>query len=693
MKGAPPLKAAGERARPTGSFSVFPRERGFFTRDVPVSLLFWACCLLLAHLWTANAVFAQTGPRYLIVTSEQLKSAFQGLAVYREAQFGVGRTGVVSVESIDASQTGDSLQDKIFGYLKTRWQTGGLEYVVLGGDDSVVPAYMQFARYDTESSAEVPSDLFYAAFGDSGHELEPSVIIGRIPVRSAEQAKAYIDKLKRYETKGKTSLAGKILLSGARLNAAYSGSERGFDMVNDGLLQFREHAPVSDAEQWCRRVYRDGAMMASPPEEVKGLFDTLSSWDASSPGDYPITAERLAEKLALGWESLIHFSTGSAVSLLLNEATGEAFTRDHAAALKGMAVSFDTTAGDSAAFDDPDDPSLAESLLRNPDGGALIYFGCSRFTKVAQADLYGGAPAYFLMRYHYRIYDGTSRTYGEAFTRAKLDMIPYATENNTEMGAAFRYLEYGLNFLGDPAIQAPARPAWAGGLVSIEAASVAGVAESFWATPKVKGAGDGVEKATLKAVSRVHEGVDIHSGDSAASASFVLPNGLPMWDRKATEENVRQGMPVARAMVRRGSMNLDMKLNVKLQSGGSIRKADAGSVRIVRPLIHTIQWLNPPSPGAGMQIDGKYFGKAIPRLYFEYRTGSNGYGWKRARLEPLPLYPDAFGKPFSSVSSPTTGEAAIYARYPEFEADETPTGWLIVVGETGVDAAQYAIIE
>jgi len=65
------------------------------------------------------------------------------------------------------------------------------------------------------------------------------------------------------------------------------------DLIGDGLSEFREHSPVSDAEVWSRRLWRDLIRSNAVPPTVGHFYDTLTSWDASTPGDYVQTAANL----------------------------------------------------------------------------------------------------------------------------------------------------------------------------------------------------------------------------------------------------------------------------------------------------------------------------------------------------------------------------------------------------------------
>ena len=143
--------------------------------------------------------------RYVIVTGNALKNAFQELARYRDGMFGPGITAVVTIEEIAASQQGADIQEQIFNYLKSKYVGEGLEYAMLGGDETIVKHYLTGITFDGEN-VQVPSDLYYSVLDPELGEYYPAVTVGRIPVRTSEQVSAYIGKLKNNDLAGLPAL-------------------------------------------------------------------------------------------------------------------------------------------------------------------------------------------------------------------------------------------------------------------------------------------------------------------------------------------------------------------------------------------------------------------------------------------------------------------------------------------------------
>lgn len=167
---------------------------------------------------------------------------------------------------------------------------------------------------------------------------------------------------------------------------------------------------------------------------------------------------------------------------------------DNAARQTGLVAFVYTDACQTAAFDEdgikgdgtitvdvdtPDEwtyrsePCLGEAFIRNPNGGALVHMGCSRYgwgtadcaggfsDVVDDANYYiectasnysdGGPSTVYAYKFYKRLYEGgavaSNRTLGQAFAMSKADMVAECGDYSYE-----RWIQFGLNYLGDPAI-------------------------------------------------------------------------------------------------------------------------------------------------------------------------------------------------------------------------------------------------
>ena len=253
---------------------------------------------------------------YLIITSSSLVNEFQTLANHRTSYNGLS-SEVVAVEDIYNNYTGNDNQDKIRNCIKNYVDTKGTIYVVIGGDDTIVPDRDCYVSVNGGEYVEnnMPTDLYYSGldgtwdddndniYGEANYsgtqdegDLGPDVIVGRIPIRTASEAIGYINKLIGFENNPPADITKKMLLCGDKLWDDYSDSDRPTDTLNDGHSEFDSHSPVSDAEMWGRRLYRDGISPYWQPDTLGFFFDTLTSWDSSIAGDYSQNSSQVEGK-------------------------------------------------------------------------------------------------------------------------------------------------------------------------------------------------------------------------------------------------------------------------------------------------------------------------------------------------------------------------------------------------------------
>jgi hypothetical protein len=148
------------------------------------------------------------GADYIVVTHADFYDAAAALAAHRHNQ-GL-RTAPVRVEDIF-----DEFNDGIFNpnalrdfltYAFAHWPGPAPTYVVLLGDAFQdyrnglklgIENYVPSLLYETQEFGEVSSDSGFATI--AGGDLLPDLQIGRLPVRSAAEAQAVVDKLIAYD--------------------------------------------------------------------------------------------------------------------------------------------------------------------------------------------------------------------------------------------------------------------------------------------------------------------------------------------------------------------------------------------------------------------------------------------------------------------------------------------------------------
>ncbi len=421
----------------------------------------------------APALLSPTDPndvRYLIITDTAFVDEFQPLADWR-TRCGVPAE-IITTATIYATYPGFDEQKKIQNCIRDYMLNKGLLYVLLGGDDDFVPDRDCYVRVESEeplsSSAEytepqMPSDIYYSClddddWDDNGNgrfgetnwgepvidtvDMEPDVYVGRASVRTEADVTAFVNKVLAYEKNPPaTNFAERFLLTGVRLWNLYYGGD-----IPPGY----DHEPVSDAEIKCDILYNDSVSPYWSSCVRHRFYDTKTEFDTSTAGDYDVTAAHFVNKISEGY-NITYIATHGWMYLCSME-TGGSFTTTHA----GQCTNSDrpgifyTIACLTSHFDNYD-PCLGEAFIRNPNGGMSAYMGCSRYG-FGKDDQTLGTSMRFGCEFMRQLLDEDRTILGDAFAWHK---EAFAIEAEEMYGNAARWLEFGFNLLGDPAM-----PVW-----------------------------------------------------------------------------------------------------------------------------------------------------------------------------------------------------------------------------------------
>ncbi len=147
---------------------------------------------------------------YVIVTDQELASTFQILADFKTRR---GQRAVVAtVEEISSHYPGSDLPEQIRNFIYDVYTHRQTDFVLLGGDDEIIPhrgLYGQAFGYEED---DIPSDLYFGAldgnwntdgdalWGEPGEEdLLPEVCVGRAPVDNQTEALQFVNKTMQYQ--------------------------------------------------------------------------------------------------------------------------------------------------------------------------------------------------------------------------------------------------------------------------------------------------------------------------------------------------------------------------------------------------------------------------------------------------------------------------------------------------------------
>ncbi len=152
---------------------------------------------------------------YLILTNSSLAPYFEPLALFK-TQRGI-RAKVVTLDQV-SGYPGDDLQEKIRNFVIDAYTNWGTVYLLLGGDDEIVPhrglydiVNEDYPGYE-EVDYDIPADIYYGGldgnwntdgddrWGEPGEDdLFAEVIVGRAAVDSPTEAENFVQKVISYQ--------------------------------------------------------------------------------------------------------------------------------------------------------------------------------------------------------------------------------------------------------------------------------------------------------------------------------------------------------------------------------------------------------------------------------------------------------------------------------------------------------------
>lgn len=377
---------------------------------------------------------------YIVITSSGLRESFEPLTEWKRTK-GV-RARIVTMEDIKSNYEGNTVQLKIKKCIWDLYTNNGLKYVLLGGDDTVVPVQGCYGKTDDENfDTKIPTDLYYACFsgdfnwnadGDGIYgettdnvDLTPSVYVTRAPVRTASHAGAFVDKILRYEkTPTANGWKNDILMAGNSLFINGDAQFKGEKLYSNYI------SPYWNGVRW-------------------RFYDTATDFKGGSA--YDMTAANLQSQLSKGYAFVDMITHGGQTEW--NTETGEAYSSFYGSLLNSdkptiiITSSCSTNAFDSSEGTGTQDPCLSESLIRNADNWVVAYLGCSRYGWYSRESLFLGTSLQYEAQFYKALLTPTIRdkNFGVIVAAAKAAMAGLCADDGTD-----RWVQYGLNPIGDP---------------------------------------------------------------------------------------------------------------------------------------------------------------------------------------------------------------------------------------------------
>lgn len=409
---------------------------------------------LLCHAGTtptgkpAEATTVERPATVLLITAESLMEAWKPFAAWKTR---LGKaTRIVTVETIAKEYKGKDIQEKIRACVQKHAATKGTRWVILGGDSEpdgkgLVPDRdTPHVLWGRQRVSDIPTDLYYISeknwdanadgvYGDWKTDLKEvqytgKACIGRIPVRTAGDVKAYTDKVIAYESRyPERDLATRFLYTCSVPQANYKA-----DMYWDRYL-----SPEWKAGK-CSR-----------------FFVNKTPWDKASPGDYDLNAEHWLERINGKQVGKMHMHGHGFLPCWVLEKRSLVTAKTIAQLKNEDAYLVMTTVSCfTGQYDSTKDPCITESMLRQPKAGAVIVLAPSR----------PGVPVFHNWARDPKdgkTQDGTTRTLtrfwvnglsknltaGEAFALAKADL-----EADARKSPGYHWDQCEINLLGDPTL-------------------------------------------------------------------------------------------------------------------------------------------------------------------------------------------------------------------------------------------------
>lgn len=381
---------------------------------------------------------------YLIITSSELSESFKPLSDWKTLK-GIPAL-IVSTDSIYRKYTDFSNEIKIKKYINELYYKTNkrLRYVLLGGDETVVPVkYCRVAKIstngDTIRMANVPTDIFYGCFdgnfvwdanndGISGDvnkdsiDYYPEVFVSRFPARTVEHVEAMVEKSLNYEKNPPLKdWYYNVLMTGAKISIN-KDAERRSDTI-------------------CK--YTFNKYLENP--YIFKLFDSYTSYPEGA--DYGMTPDNLQKELAKGYHFVNEFTHGQICYWSINVKDSDYFYRtEHALSLSSdKPMHILTIACHTNSFH-LGEPCLGEAFMRNKNNNVVSYLGSSSYGWLSSGWRTLGASPQLINNFYELLLSDSNKycNYAELVTNAKLKLKNYH-KNFSE-----HWVFFSVNAMGDP---------------------------------------------------------------------------------------------------------------------------------------------------------------------------------------------------------------------------------------------------
>jgi len=366
---------------------------------------------------------------YLIVTCDSLKDEFQKLADWKTRK-GV-RTKIIIVEDIYATVPGATPQLKIKKAIKDYFDNSDytLQYVLLAGDNEIVPTVKSKFTIDIKGKAEYPNvttDMFYACLGNMDWDSNgngvvegeiddiayvPEIIVTRLSVNNVSDARSQIERILNYERRPDTKdWENNILVSGVTLDDQLYGEDR-----------------LSNTHIKCEQFFYPFYIRDNWPLGIKYMFyDTGTSFEGGRA--YQFRTENLQEQLSKGYTFLFLETHGLPDNWQMEyrpeaQPQKQLYYASDALQTSNVGNTIITTSACLTNAFDSIQTSLSEAFMRNPNAGILAYYGSTHYGWWNQSLSIENPTARVVGKFYKNLLTDSRHQMGRAIYASKLEYL------------------------------------------------------------------------------------------------------------------------------------------------------------------------------------------------------------------------------------------------------------------------------
>ncbi|MGA1820346.1 MAG: C25 family cysteine peptidase [Thermoplasmatota archaeon] len=333
---------------------------------------------------------------------------------------------IVEMSFITANYNGTDNQEKVRNFIidaVAMWET---EYVLLGGDISVVPYRSTYVKTGSYTETDCAADLYcsdldgtFNADSDSTYgevsdnvDLRPDVIVGRAPAQTSSEMDTFVTKTLKYEIDPLTGYLDNMTLAGEYLDAN-TNSSLGMDIIRTTLLPSNVNA-------------------TSLYDSAQGVFGNLNR---------PNFMGQVDKGLSYAWHS---GHSNYNVMSVGTSSNGYMYNSNIQSYNGGYKIGVMNSLGCIANRFSVND-CIGELHVMEADGGSVVFIGNSRYGWYAPYSPGYGTSEVYMREMATQLFTNGNTNMGAHFALAKDSMVGWSGSDNS-----YRWLQMALNMMGDP---------------------------------------------------------------------------------------------------------------------------------------------------------------------------------------------------------------------------------------------------